>query len=91
MIDFTFKAIGHDEILSKDYTKSLKILDDLYDDKDIKKLCNTVPYSGDLETEFREQLEIGAQVLIEYNHEKKSIKISFMKENKTTTRSLNWA
>lgn len=61
VMDFTTKVVAFDQILKKDLTKSLKTMDDLQNE-DIVKLFLTVPYTGDLEAEFKEQLQSEAQV-----------------------------
>ena len=89
-MDFTFNVFGYDEVLQGDLNKSVKALEELAD-KDLTKLFNTVPYSGDLKAEFQQQLESGNSVYVEFSYGNKSCKISFINQKKTTTRSLNWS
>jgi hypothetical protein len=90
VMDFTTKVVAYDQILKKDFTKSLKTMDDLKHE-DIVKLFLTVPYNGDLEHEFKEQLQSDSQVLVEFGAAQKSLRISFVQAKKTLTRTLSWA
>lgn len=91
VINFSCKIIGKDQIMRRDIKKSINSLPQLANDKDVARIINSVPYSGDLYAECREEILNGTSIIIEFYYSKKQIKLSFVKDKKTVSRGMSWS
>eukprot|EP01035_Chromulina_nebulosa_P018236 gene18236-23908_t len=84
-----YKFVGHDQIMKHDIKKTIKTINDL-SNEDVKKILLSIPYNGDLYTEFYQEIEQGHQIIVDFSYTNKSVKLSFIQDKKTLTKSMSW-
>jgi len=89
VMDFCNNIVGHDQLMKHDIKKTIKTINDL-SNEDVKKILLSIPYNGDLYLEFSQEIEQGHQIIVDFSYTNKSVKLSFIQDKKTLTKSMSW-